>query len=89
MKVDVEGLELSVLKGAKDAFAAGRIRMVQLEFSELDVYARTFFQDFREFLQDFEIYRILDNGALLPLADHPALLLELFHYQNLVAKRRE
>ncbi len=89
MKVDVEGLELSVLKGAKDAFAAGRIRMVQFEFSELDVYARTFFQDFKEFLQDFEIYRVLDNGTLLPLAGHPAPLLELFHYQNLVAKRRE
>lgn len=88
MKVDVEGLDLSVLNGAKGAFSAGRIRMVQFEFSELDVHARTFFQDFKQFLNEFEIYRILDNGALLPLADHPVPLVEIFHYQNLVAKRR-
>ncbi len=88
MKVDVEGLYLSVLNGAKGAFSAGRIRMVQFEFSELDVHSRTFFQDFKEFLEEFEIYRILDNGALLPLADHPVPLVEIFHYQNLVAKRR-
>ena len=89
MKVDVEGLELSVLKGAKDAFAADRIQMVQFEFSELDVYARTFFHDFKELLRNFEFYRILDNGTLLPLVDHPVPLLELYYYQNLVAIRQE
>lgn len=47
LKIDVEGLELSVLNGAKGAFDAARIRMVQFEFSELDVYARTFFRDFQ------------------------------------------
>ena len=88
MKIDVEGLEMSVLDGAKDALDAGRIGMVQFEFSELNVHSRTFFSDFKKTLQEFDLYRILGNGALLPLACQPAMLLELFHYQNVIAKRR-
>jgi len=87
MKIDVEGSELSVLKGAMGAFEAGRIGMVQLEFSELDLHARTRFRDFEEFLRGFELYRMLGNGTLLPLTNQPALMQELYHYQNLVAKR--
>ncbi len=89
MKIDVEGLEMSVLDGAKDALDAGRIGMVQFEFSELNVRSRTFFYDFNKTLQDFDLYRILGNGLLLPLAHQPVKLLELFHYQNVIAKGRE
>ncbi len=88
MKIDVEGLEMSVLEGAKDALDAGRIGMVQFEFNEMNVHSRTFFRDFSTFLQGFDFYRILNNGALLSLAGQPGFLLEIFFYQNIVAVRR-
>ncbi len=88
MKIDVEGLEMSVLEGAKDALDAGRVGMVQFEFNEMNVHSRTFFRDFSTFLQEFDFYRILNNGALLPLAGQPGFLLEIFFYQNIVAVRR-
>jgi FkbM family methyltransferase len=89
LKIDVEGFELAVMKGAAEALAAGRIGIVQFEFSELNIYGRNFLQDFREFLLAYDFYRILDNGELLPLDGLPTPLVELFHYQNIVARLRE
>lgn len=88
MKMDVEGFEFSVLQGAKESLAAGRIHMVQFEFNQMNVHSRTFFRDFKELLRDFAFYRILNNGVLLSLADQPTPLLEIFAQQNIVVIRR-
>ncbi len=85
LKIDVEGYEMSVLRGAEEFVANGRIRVIQFEFTELNIYSKLFFRDFKQFLENYKIYRILYDGSLLDVTDSMPLYVELFFYQNLVA----
>lgn len=85
LKIDVEGHEMSVLRGAEEFLASGRIRIIQFEFTELNIYARVFFRDIKQFLANYKIFRILYDGSLLDVTDSMPLYVELFFYQNLVA----
>ncbi|MBS1548119.1 MAG: FkbM family methyltransferase [Bacteroidetes bacterium] len=63
LKLDVEGHELKVLKGAEKMLAANRIDHIQFEFSGCNIDSRTYFRDFYYLLKDkYTIYRILRNG---------------------------
>ncbi len=46
LKIDVEGFELAVLRGAKEMLARGQIEAIQFEFNEMNVPGRTFLLDF-------------------------------------------
>ena len=62
VKIDVEGHELSVLKGFGRAIRSSRI--IQFEFGGTNIDTRTFFQDFWYFFKEhnFEIFRISPVG---------------------------
>jgi len=83
LKIDTEGHELAVLKGASNALTEGIIRCIQFEFNEMNVVSRTFFRDFRKVLKDFTFYRLLPNG-LVHLGTEPVTT-EIFAFQNIVA----
>jgi len=64
LKVDVEGYELKVLRGAGDLLAEN-IDFVQFEFGQHSVASRTFFYDFYCLLNpSFRIYRVLRSGLV-------------------------
>lgn len=84
LKIDTEGFELDVLRGAVGALKAHRIRMIQFEFTELNVARRQFVCDFQQELSDYRLFRIL-KGGLLPLDDLPVQEREVFLYQNILA----
>jgi FkbM family methyltransferase len=86
LKIDTEGHEMAVLRGARELIASGRIRCIQFEFNEMNVESRVFLRDFRRALPGFDLFRLLPR-ALLPLRD-TALETELFAYQNVIAIRR-
>ena len=66
LKIDVEGNELNVLKGAEKTIASGMIDVIQFEFGGTDIDSRIFFKDFFNFLNpNYKIYRILKNGLFL------------------------
>lgn len=70
LKMDVEGAELSVLKGAEQAFAAGRVRSVLFEFGGCNIDSRTYFRDFYYFFHRFakaRIFRVTPSGFLQPI----------------------
>jgi FkbM family methyltransferase len=62
LKIDVEGHELSILRGAQRMLAKGAVSMIQFEFGPGNIYSRTFFFDFWSLLSSFTIYRILPTG---------------------------
>jgi FkbM family methyltransferase len=49
LKLDVEGHELEVLKGAAQMFASGHVATVSFEFGGCNIDSRTYLRDFFEF----------------------------------------
>jgi FkbM family methyltransferase len=86
LKVDTEGCEMQVLRGAKQMLDLGAIRLIQFEFNEMNVIARVFLRDFYEVLRDFDLFRLLPN-RLLRLGAYWSRY-EVFAYQNLLAVRQ-
>lgn len=63
LKVDVEGHELSVLRGAQRMLTAGKISMIQFEFGPANIYSRTYFYDFWSLLSGmYDLFRIVPHG---------------------------
>jgi FkbM family methyltransferase len=64
IKIDVEGHELDVLKGATKTIET--VKVIQFEFGGCNIDTRTFYRDFWNFFRDsgFELYRISKKGPL-------------------------
>ncbi|MGE0011514.1 MAG: FkbM family methyltransferase [Azoarcus sp.] len=84
LKVDTEGNELAVLKGAANSIADRKIKAIHFEFNEMNVSSRVFFKDFWRLLQDYRLYRLLPNG-MIEIRNYSPLGCEIFAYQNIVA----
>ncbi len=86
LKLDVEGHELEVLKGALALFEAKRIGIVQFEFGGCNMDSRTYLQDFYYFFQKFgfSLYRMCPNQELIPLFPYQEYY-EIPIYQNIIA----
>jgi len=87
LKVDTEGNELNVLKGARRAIASGMINVIQIEFNEMNVISRTFFKDIIDILPGYDFYRLLPDG-LKALGEYNVAAFEIFAFQNIVAIKR-
>jgi FkbM family methyltransferase len=88
LKIDTEGHELEVMKGASNLLLNNRIRAIQFEFNEMNVVSRVFFKDFRDLLPGFTFFRMVRDG-LIPLDPYSPLRCELFVFQNIVALQNE
>jgi FkbM family methyltransferase len=87
LKMDVEGHELKVLKGAAEMISSGGIASMQFEFGDCNVDSRTFFRDFFEFLTPhYKVFRILHQG-LWPIDNYDEAY-EIFKVTNYFAIRR-
>jgi FkbM family methyltransferase len=86
LKIDVEGFDLHVLRGASRALREGRIGTVQFEYNFSWARAGSALGGALSLLEDagFEVMA-LRAGGLVPL-DYDAVG-EFFHYANLVATR--
>ncbi len=69
LKLDVEGHELSVLKGARDLLAHGRIGIVQFEYGGTYIDARVLLRDVWDYVgglnPDYSFYKIRPTEARL------------------------
>jgi hypothetical protein len=83
LKIDTEGCELQVLKGAQEMLSGGYIKVIQFEFGECNVFSRVFLRDFYEVLAGFRLFR-LDSERLVPLPAYEPTN-EIFRFQNIIA----
>jgi len=88
LKIDVEGHELEVIRGARQMLQSGAIQFIQFEVGDADIESRVFFRDFYQLLNEqYEICRVLQNG-LAPIKEYKSEL-ELFkRATNYLALRR-
>jgi FkbM family methyltransferase len=83
LKIDAEGHELEILKGANRLISEKRICIVQFEFNEMNVFSRVFLRDFYIILKDFSMFRLAKN-KLIPLGSYDSSY-EIFKFQNILA----
>lgn len=81
LKIDVEGNELNVLKGAAKMIADGTIKHIQFETGVAD--SRLLLRDFYDILPNYRICRIIQHG-LSEMGDYHEKL-EIFGYANYLA----
>jgi hypothetical protein len=89
LKLDVEGNELNVLRGATRMIEAGAIGMIQFEFGEAQIGSRTFFRDIYGFLSPhYTVHRILGMGLSAVLEAYDVIL-EVYRTTNYLAMLRD
>lgn len=87
LKIDVEGMELEVLKGASYLLGNKKIDLIQFEFGECHLYSRVLLRDFYSLLSGYHFYR-LNSKSLIPLGDYKVES-EIFRFQVIVASKKE
>ncbi len=73
LKIDVEGHELEVLRGARMMLSRKKIALLTFEFGGTHIDSRVFVRDFFDFFSDMGsplISRITPSGVLLPLSHY-------------------
>ena len=87
LKIDVEGHELAVLRGASRMIEEHRVRFIQFEFGGTSIDSRTYFRDFWSLLSpNYTLYRIVGNG--LRRIERYSEFLEIFVTVNFLAERK-
>ena len=88
LKIDTEGYDLNVLKGAAQATAARRILAIQFEFIPANIATHVSMQDFFDVLPGYSLYRQCMNGELLPLPHYDVKRCEIYVTHNIIALLR-
>lgn len=87
LKIDTEGYELQVLRGATELIKKRKISVIQFEFNEISIFQRTFIRDFYEILPGYTFFRIQEK-AMVPMNKYTPFH-ELFQDQNIAAVRND
>lgn len=85
LKIDTEGHDLDVLKGASRAIAAKRISAIQFEFIPANIATHVSMRDFFDALPGYRLHRLCMNGGLLPLPSYDVKRCEIYVTHNIVA----
>ena len=64
LKIDAEGADLAVLRGAQRLLERRRIRFIQFEFGHPAVHAGTHMRSFYDALPEFDLYRVVPRGLI-------------------------
>jgi FkbM family methyltransferase len=84
LKIDTEGHEMAVLRGASGLLERQAVRCIQFEFNEACIATRTYFKDFWDLLSDdFRFYRLLPSGVI-GIEEYVPSFCEIFAFQNVV-----
>lgn len=84
LKIDTEGHELEVIKGAESLISRNAISVLQIEFGGTHLHSRVYFNDIQMLLPGFHFFRLLPK-SLAPIHVGRPLKTELFAFQNIIA----
>jgi hypothetical protein len=89
MKIDTEGYEMNVLRGAERSIRAGRVETITFEFGVHHVEARVFFKDFWSHLtqRGYALY-YLEEGEITPITRYEYRWERFNRNYDFVASRR-
>lgn len=85
LKIDTEGHDLGVLKGAAKAISEKRIHAIQFEFIAANIATRVSMRDIFDALSGYKLHRLCMNGDLLPMPSYDVKRHEVYVTHNLVA----
>jgi len=85
LKIDTEGFDINVLRGAAGALGRRAIRAIQFEFIPADIAMRVTMRDFFAVLAGYRLFRLCLNGALMPLRRYDVKRCEVYVTHNIIA----
>ena len=88
LKIDTEGFDVNVLRGARQLLAEGRIGPIQFEFIPACIAMRVTMRDFFEVLPGYDLHRLMVDGSLLPMLRYDTKRHEVYVIHNIVALPR-
>jgi len=87
LKIDTEGSEIDVLRGASKSMEKDMIDVIQFEFTQMNSTTGILFKDFFNLLvPQYSLFRILPKG-LLPIKEYSLTIHEIYGFQNFLAVR--
>ena len=89
LKIDVEGHELAVLRGAAKSMQHGLIKLVQFEFGGCNLETHTNLQDFFYFFKDYNfVIGLVQPAGRVQIIDRYDEFFEQYRTTNFVAAPR-
>lgn len=85
LKIDTEGFDINVLRGAKHLLAARRVGIIQFEFIPANIVTRVAMRDFYEALPGYRLFRLCLNGELMPMDRYDVKRHEVYVIHNVIA----
>ncbi len=85
LKIDTEGFDINVLRGAQQALKRRAIKVIQFEFIPSNIAMRVTMRDFFEILNEYKLFRLCLNGDLMPLQNYDVKRCEVYVTHNIVA----
>lgn len=86
MKIDTEGFESEVLKGARESIQRCQPSFIQLEFNWHQLFRNTSLNYFSELLPAYSVFQLLPNGWIERNPKDP--LSNIYHFSNFIFVRR-
>ena len=89
IKIDTEGFELEVIKGAKETIKNKKPKYIQLEFNWHQLFKNHSMYQFSQHLINYELFQILPFGEKLAKVDPIRPETNIFHLSNFVYIRKD
>tara|TARA_B100000579_G_scaffold324824_1_gene274589 strand:+ start:337 stop:1179 length:843 start_codon:yes stop_codon:yes gene_type:complete len=89
IKIDTEGFELEVIKGANDTIKNKCPKYIQLEFNWHQLFKNHSMYKFSQYLNNYELFQILPFGEKLIKVDPTRPETNIFHLSNFVYIRKD
>ncbi len=86
IKIDTEGFEREVLRGAQETLRTLKPSYIQFEFNIMHLYRHVTLLELTELLPGYDFYRLLPHGEIR--IDPKRYTSNVFMFSNIVAKRR-